>query len=442
MDPKLFEQIFIYKTCGIYPFGIKKEQKYVIRRLSFNFQVDEFHASPYGAHCGTEKTKLAISSRFYWPGMGVDIDKWVLQCADCQFSRLSRSPSTSQYVYPLELLGMDLVGKVTRTKKGNEYICVLVDYYTKWAEAYAIPNKSATVVSRCIINFFYRFGAPKRILTDQGTEFVNQINRELCGFLSVERSHRHRLKYHPQTNGLVEKLNGTIQRALCKLVDSQSEKWDEYLDAVMFGLRTKTQLTTRLLLDEPQLKRREETSPSPVDITITKEEQPPPSPPSSPTAPKLSPRVSPKSSSSLSPLDLSMPLSSPVSHPTTVPTVIPADAKDAVHSCIKSAWAGNDSVVLLSKVGPHKLFYQDILKFGPRKELEMFAKVINAYLMLKVRQHNLTSPEKAFHMNTFAITAMWNGKYQGLKVNPANYDVIVGIVNECHHWFLVVSVCD
>ncbi|KAI2655936.1 Transcriptional regulatory protein RCO1 [Labeo rohita] len=190
-----------------------------------------------------------------------------------------------------------------------------------------------------------------------------------------------------------------------------------------------------LLLDEPQLKRREETSPSPVDITITKEEQPPPSPPSSPTAPKLSPRVSPKSSSSLSPLDLSMPLSSPVSHPTTVPTVIPADAKDAVHSCIKSAWAGNDSVVLLSKVGPHKLFYQDILKFGPRKELE--SEVINAYLMLKVRQHNLTSPEKAFHMNTFAITAMWNGKYQGLKVNPANYDVIVGIVNECHHWFLV-----
>ncbi|KAL0149440.1 hypothetical protein M9458_039260, partial [Cirrhinus mrigala] len=69
---------------------------------------------------------------------------------------------------------MDLVGKVTRTRKGNEYICVLVDYYTKWAEAYAIPNKSAAVVSRCIINFFYRFGAPKRILTDQGSEFVNQ----------------------------------------------------------------------------------------------------------------------------------------------------------------------------------------------------------------------------------------------------------------------------
>jgi len=37
----------------------------------------EFHATPYGTHCGTEKNKLAILARFYWPGMGVDIDKWV-----------------------------------------------------------------------------------------------------------------------------------------------------------------------------------------------------------------------------------------------------------------------------------------------------------------------------------------------------------------------------
>ncbi len=97
-------------------------------------------------------------------------------------------------------------------------------------------------------------------------------------------------------------------------------------------------LPHRLILHEPQLKRpHQETgqhpSPTPVDLTITKEKQPPPSPPSSPTAPKLPPHVSPKSSSSLSPLDLSMPLSSPVSHTTTVATVIQADTKDAVHSC-------------------------------------------------------------------------------------------------------------
>lgn len=132
-------------------------------------------------------------------------DFQVLQCAQCQFSRpsIKQEPKyipicvcklvhifkykVSQHSHlfvlfflpkvdrPLELLGMDLVGKVTKTDKGNEYICVIVDYYTKWSEAYPIPNKSAAVVARCIINFFYRFGAPKRILTDQGREFVNQV---------------------------------------------------------------------------------------------------------------------------------------------------------------------------------------------------------------------------------------------------------------------------
>ncbi|XP_067308000.1 uncharacterized protein [Pseudorasbora parva] len=104
-----------------------------------------------------------------------------------------------------------------------------------------------------------------------------------------------------------------------------------------------------------------------------------------------------------------MPHSSPVSHTTSV---VPADKTDTVHSYIKSAWAGNNSYVLLSRVGPYKLFYKDF-QIGPGKELE--SEVINAYLSLKVRDHNLTSPGKAFHMDTFAMTDMWKKKYRRLK---------------------------
>ena len=76
---------------------------------------------------------------------------------------------------------MDLVGKLTKTQDGNMYMCVMVDYYTKWAEVYAIPNKSAQVVSQCIMKLFYRFGAPQRILTDQGSEFVNEVSQFWLG---------------------------------------------------------------------------------------------------------------------------------------------------------------------------------------------------------------------------------------------------------------------
>lgn len=77
---------------------------------------------------------------------------------------------------PWDIVGMDLVGKLTPTKEGYQYICVMVDYFTKWCEAFPLKTKSAEEVTTCIIKHFYKFGAPKRLLTDQGTEFVNKVS--------------------------------------------------------------------------------------------------------------------------------------------------------------------------------------------------------------------------------------------------------------------------
>ncbi len=113
--------------------NVELRRKVVVGQKEANQIFLELHASPYGAHCGTERTKLAISARFYWPGMGVDIDKWVniklflstfpwdtnglcfriaflmcffLNIRFCSVPSASlvgrpsnRSPSTSQYVY-------------------------------------------------------------------------------------------------------------------------------------------------------------------------------------------------------------------------------------------------------------------------------------------------------------------------------------------------------
>ncbi|XP_048008507.1 uncharacterized protein LOC125243078 isoform X2 [Megalobrama amblycephala] len=106
--------------------------------------------------------------------------------------------------------------------------------------------KTAAEVAQCIIKFFHQFEVLKRILTDPGTVFVNAvllINKNVCVMLGIKRSLCS--PYHPQTNGLVERMNGTIQRALSKLVAQKLENWDEYLEAVMFGLRKKKQITTK-----------------------------------------------------------------------------------------------------------------------------------------------------------------------------------------------------
>lgn len=171
----------------------------------------EFHASDLGGHCGVEKTHSAIIARYYWPGMEDDIRKWIAQCPQCQARRATikekQEYNPIEVTEPLELVGMDLVGKLNVTDGGNQYICVMVDYFTKWAEAYPLKSKTADEVTNCILDFFYKFGAPKRLLTDQGSEFRNKVNYGLCERLGIKRSLCS--PYHPQTNGLVERLNGT-----------------------------------------------------------------------------------------------------------------------------------------------------------------------------------------------------------------------------------------
>lgn len=70
---------------------------------------------------------------------------------------------------PLELVGMDLVGKLTVTTGVNQDVCVMIDYFTKWTEACSLKSKTAAEVRSCILDFFYKIGAPKRLLTNQGS---------------------------------------------------------------------------------------------------------------------------------------------------------------------------------------------------------------------------------------------------------------------------------
>ncbi|XP_039461828.1 uncharacterized protein LOC120435772 isoform X1 [Oreochromis aureus] len=103
---------------------------------------------------------------------------------------------------------------------------------------------------------------------------------------------------------------------------------------------------------------------------------------------------------------------------------------------IMDAWAGKSPHVLLSKIGAYKLFYWDIQQIGPDMELE--SESINAYLAIMVRQCNRHNSAKAAFIDSFSMTAIWKRKAPRLKIKPMEHEVILGIVNEHHHWTLVV----
>ena len=90
----------------------------------------------------------------------------------------------------------------------------------------------------------HRFGCCEVIISDQGREFVNKLEEELLRLTGTD--HRVTSAYHPQTNGLTERFNQTLQAALVKVINDTQDDWDEHLPAILFAYRTSLQKATQL----------------------------------------------------------------------------------------------------------------------------------------------------------------------------------------------------
>ena len=94
-----------------------------------------------------------------------------------------------------------------------------------------------------ILFLCFRYGCAKVVISDKGREFVNKVYS--CLFSITKTDHRISSAYHPQTNGLVERFNQTLQQSLVKVVNKNQTDWDQKLDGVLFAYRTAQQKSTR-----------------------------------------------------------------------------------------------------------------------------------------------------------------------------------------------------
>lgn len=265
-----YQEILDYLSEGKYPVGYSKTQRLSLRRYAEKFTLkdgqlfvgsrrvirsqqearslfSQLHSSPLGRHAGIVKTRTALNSRFFWHGMSVEINRWVSECEKCQST--CKSLATTQPSQGIkasavwELVGIGLTGPLPKTEDGFKYILTAMDYFSKWVEGFPLKTKTASEVAQRICSIIYRHGCPKRILSGQGTEFVNELNISICALLGLEKSVI--VAYHPQTNRLVGKTSHNIKRALTKMVNNQQSNWDVFLDATLFSLRSQIHTTTK-----------------------------------------------------------------------------------------------------------------------------------------------------------------------------------------------------
>eukprot|EP00731_Ephydatia_muelleri_P008402 Em0004g740a len=221
MEQSEYDTLLAFCCDCKYPPECSKNEKDCIRRRAKNFIVKEGllfyrdkHNKEYrvvtkkekmkvldgchsaelgGGHFGRDKTLLKISERFYWIGMVNDVKEYCKTCEKCQKAN-GKFDKFSAELHPIPVkdeewhtIGVDLIGPLPETQKGNKYIMTVSCLFSKWPEATALPDKTATGVAEFLF------------LCSQHMAVVNDELCRLCGIQCNMTS-----AYHPQSNGLDE----------------------------------------------------------------------------------------------------------------------------------------------------------------------------------------------------------------------------------------------
>jgi hypothetical protein len=165
--------------------------------------LDEAHLTKFSIHPGSNNMYHDLKQRFWWTKMKIEIARYIARCDTCQRVKAIHLKSAGE-LQPLPIpawkwedISMDFVVGLPKTSKGFDSIWVIVDRLTK--SAHFIPVQTIYPTIRYAKIYFERIvslhGIPKTIVSDRGTQFVNNFWRHLHESLGTKLLHS--TAYHP-----------------------------------------------------------------------------------------------------------------------------------------------------------------------------------------------------------------------------------------------------
>ncbi|CDF32470.1 unnamed protein product [Chondrus crispus] len=208
------------------------------------------HYAKLAGHPGGRKLYKTLRRYFYWPTMALDCYAVAKNCAACARERVKLRRNTKEMKLftpkaPLEFVAIDILGELIITKRGNRYILVISDRYSKLVRTVPLKKISAAHIAQVFVHHWvFVYGPPVKLLSDNGTQFTARFFQNVCRILGIRNVFT--TTYHPQANGQVERFNRTLTSALRKYVGEHPKDWDLFSDAVTFAYNTQVHRTTNI----------------------------------------------------------------------------------------------------------------------------------------------------------------------------------------------------
>ena len=193
------------------------------------------------SHLGRSRTEKAISQRAYWVGWTADVRRVLSACEKCVRYKRGKIPRRTPLRpigcgEPWELVSIDITGPHPTSRDGYSWILTLQDHFSKWVEAIPIRRHTAPIVARALYEeVFTKFGAPMRLLSDQGPEFESELFSELCRLLQIDKLRTS--PYCPTSNGQLERFHRCLNSLLAKVVAINQKDWPDHLQTVVAAYR-------------------------------------------------------------------------------------------------------------------------------------------------------------------------------------------------------------
>ena len=181
-----------------------------------------------------------VRDKFVWPSLRADVSRWARNCAHCQRAKIGRNvvPPIRDFVVPdrhFAHIHADIV--MMPESAGFKYLLTMIDRFTRWPAAVPLKDiTTETVINGLAHGWISAHGIPQTITTDRGSQFTSEVWAQLLSTWGI--NHSTTTAYHPEANGMVERLHRRLKESLMALCGNERSEWYWKLPMTLLAIRT------------------------------------------------------------------------------------------------------------------------------------------------------------------------------------------------------------